>query len=113
LSFLPTELQTALNDLGDFIDAKLARLKQGSVNETERFRQALLKWCKQKFIPYDLLEGTHVTPKKLKVTFRIQKNRENGQSITLVADDMNHHICPVHTAHRISNLPARKAHRSI
>jgi hypothetical protein len=26
---------------------------------------------------------------------------------------MNHHICPVHTAHRISNLPARKAHRSI
>ena len=84
-----------------FVDAKLARLKQGSVIETERFRQALLKWCKQKFIPYDLLEGTHVMSKKLKVTFRIQKNHENGQSITLVADDMNHHICPVHTAHRI------------
>ena len=84
-----------------FVDAKLARLKQGSVIETERFRQALLKWCKQKFIPYDLLEGTHVMSKKLKVTFRIQKNHENGQSITLVADDMNHHICPVHTAHQI------------
>ena len=51
LSFLPTESRTALNDLGDFIDAKLARLK-GSVIETERFRQAqYLKRCKQKFIP--------------------------------------------------------------
>jgi hypothetical protein len=26
-------------------------------------------------------------PKKLKMTFQIQKNRQNGQSITLVADD--------------------------
>jgi hypothetical protein len=52
LSFLPTESRTALNDLGHFIDAKLARLKQGSPIETERFRQAqYLKWCKQKFIP--------------------------------------------------------------
>jgi len=31
---------------------KLARLKQGSVIETERFRQAqYLKWCKQKLFP--------------------------------------------------------------
>ena len=52
MSFLPTESRTALNDLGHFIDAKLARLKQGSAIETERFRQAqYLKWCKQKFIP--------------------------------------------------------------
>jgi hypothetical protein len=52
LSFLPTESRTAPNDLGHFIDAKLARLKQGSAIETERFRQAqYLKWCKQKFIP--------------------------------------------------------------
>jgi hypothetical protein len=263
LSFLPTESQTALNDLGDFIDTKLARLKQGSVIETERFGQAqYLKWCKQKFIPDpcgnepgyervvdcfvenliidcnprsktvlgyiqsinklfenqgllipadlsnrenltskllhaqereetiarcrspitkemfveianqacdsnpnsatsvtfdwlalgrilglrvadyaqttqsqvdayeyasgnkvfkafiptdwsffnekgrlmttdDLLEGTHVTPKKLKVTFRIQNPHENGQSITLAADDKNQHICPVRAAHRI------------
>ena len=49
----------------------------------------------------DLLEGTHVTPKKLKVTFRIQKNSENGQSITLAANDKNHHICPVRAAHQI------------
>jgi len=47
----------------------------------------------------DLLEGNHATPKKLKVTFRIQKSHENGQSITLAADDKNHHICPVRAAH--------------
>ena len=33
--------------------------------------------------------------------FRNQKNPENGQSITLAADDKNHHICPVHAAYRI------------
>ncbi len=38
----------------------------------------------------DLLEGDKAMPKKLKVTFRIQKNRENGQSITLAADDNLH-----------------------
>jgi hypothetical protein len=31
----PTKSRTALNDLGHFIDAKLARLKQGWVIETE------------------------------------------------------------------------------
>ena len=33
--------------------------------------------------------------------FRNQKNPENGQSITLAADDKNHHICPVRAAYRI------------
>ena len=47
----------------------------------------------------DLLEGDKAMPKKLKVTFRIQKNRENGQSITLAADNKNHLICPVRAAH--------------
>jgi hypothetical protein len=52
LSFLSTKSRTALNDLGHFIDAKLARLKQGLAIETDRFMQAqYLKWCKQKFIP--------------------------------------------------------------
>ena len=52
MSFLPTESKTALNDLGHFIDTKLARLKQGSAIKTERFRQAqYLKWFTQKFIP--------------------------------------------------------------
>jgi hypothetical protein len=39
--------------------------------------------------------------KKLKMTFRIQKNRQNGQSITLVADEAHQDICPVWAAHRI------------
>jgi hypothetical protein len=42
-----------------------------------------------------------IFPKKLKVTFRIQKNRQNGQSITLVADDAHPDICPVRAAYRI------------
>jgi hypothetical protein len=48
LSFLLTESRAALDDLGHFV----ARLKQGSAIETERFRQAqYLKWCKQKLVP--------------------------------------------------------------
>jgi hypothetical protein len=38
---------------------------------------------------------------KLKITFWIQKNRKNGQSITLVADDAHPDICPVRAAYRI------------
>jgi hypothetical protein len=50
--FLAAESRAALNDLGHFIDAKVARLKQCSAIETERFRQAqYLNWCKQKFVP--------------------------------------------------------------
>ena len=40
-------------------------------------------------------------PKKLKMIFRIQKNRWNGQAITLVADDNHDEICPVWGAHCI------------
>ncbi len=40
-------------------------------------------------------------PKKLTVTFWIQKNRQNGQSITLVADDAHHNICLVWAAYCI------------
>jgi hypothetical protein len=40
-------------------------------------------------------------PRKLKITFRIQKNRKNGQSITLVANDAHPDICPVSAAYRI------------
>ena len=50
--FLPAESRATLNDLGHFVDAKVARLKQGSAIETERFWQAqYLNWCKQKFVP--------------------------------------------------------------
>jgi hypothetical protein len=42
-----------------------------------------------------------VFPVKLRLTFRIQKNRRNGQSITLVADKNHPDICPVRAAYRI------------
>ncbi len=42
------------------------------------------------------------------MTFRIQKNRQNGQSITLVADNAHQDICPVQAAHRIF-LRAKKS----
>jgi hypothetical protein len=56
---------------------------------------------KGQLITIHSLEEARVTPKKLKVTFKIQKNCENRQSITLAADDKNHHICPVRAAHQI------------
>ena len=40
-------------------------------------------------------------PKKLKMIFRIQKNRQSGQAITLVAYDDHNKICPVQVAHCI------------
>jgi hypothetical protein len=50
-------------------------------------------------------------PKKLKMTFRIQKNRQNGQSITLVTNNAHQDICPVRAAHRIY-LRAKKLNQS-
>jgi hypothetical protein len=38
---------------------------------------------------------------KPKITFQIQKNRKNGQSITLVANNVHLDICPVRAAYRI------------
>jgi hypothetical protein len=37
----------------------------------------------------------------MKVIYRIQKHRQNGQSITLVSDDDHPDICPVSAAYRI------------
>jgi len=53
-----------------------------------------------------MINGTNSTKqlttlKKVKVTFRIQKNRENGQSITLKADKKHPKNCPVRSVHRI------------
>ena len=55
---------------------------------------------KGRLIRIHSLKEARITPKILKVTFKIQKNCENGQSITLAADDKNHHICPVRAAYR-------------
>ena len=48
-----------------------------------------------------LQESILEQPKKLKITFRIQKNRQNGQSISFVADDKHPAICPVRSAYKI------------
>ena len=45
------------------------------------------------------------------ITFRIQKNRQNGQSTTFVADDKHSHICPVRLAYR-TLLPAKRLGQS-
>jgi hypothetical protein len=42
------------------------------------------------------------SPKKMKKTFQIQKNRQNGQSMTLISDDNHPDICPVRAAYKIS-----------
>ncbi len=41
------------------------------------------------------------SPKKMKITFWIQKNRQNGQSIKLISDDNHLDICPVQAAYKI------------
>jgi hypothetical protein len=83
----------ALGRILGFWVAEYAQITQSQVDEYE---YASGKKVIKAFIPSDWsfynkkgrlitkhsLEDTHVTPKKLKVTFRIQKNRENGQSIT-------------------------------
>ncbi len=50
--FLPAESRAVLGDLGNLVEAKIARLKQGASLETTRFGQAqFIKWCNQKLIP--------------------------------------------------------------
>ncbi len=50
--FLPAKSRAVLGDLGNLVEAKIARLKQGASLETTRFRQAqFIKWCYQKLIP--------------------------------------------------------------
>jgi hypothetical protein len=52
LLFLPAEARAALDDLGNLVYAKIARLKQGASLETTRFMQSqFIKWCNQKLIP--------------------------------------------------------------
>ncbi len=48
-----------------------------------------------------LVTGSIEIPKKLKMTFWIQKNRQSSKSISLVADDNHKDICPVWATHCI------------
>jgi hypothetical protein len=41
------------------------------------------------------------SPKKMKITFWIQKNRQNNQLITLISEDSHPDICQVRSAYKI------------
>jgi hypothetical protein len=79
------------------------------------------KWVTKAFLPTDWIfydknnriirkhpsGGAITIQKKMKVTFRIQKNGQNGQSITIVSDDNHPNLCPVRAAYKIF-LQARR-----
>ena len=46
-------------------------------------------------------QTNNIVPHRVKLLFRIQKNRQNGQTLTIVADDNHVDICPVRAAYRI------------
>lgn len=46
-------------------------------------------------------QTNNIVPHRVKLLFRIQKNRQNGQTLTIVADDNHVDICPVRAAYSI------------
>ena len=56
---------------------------------------------------FDLTHKSESLVKKLQVTWRIQKNRQNGQAITVSADDEHPRICPVRAALRMAHRARR------
>jgi hypothetical protein len=60
---------------------------------------------------HPLTSSEQVFPARLIVTYWIQKNRQNGQCITLVADNDHPDICPVRAAYRIF-LHAKRLNQS-
>jgi hypothetical protein len=50
---------------------------------------------------HPLTSLVQVFPARIKVNYQIQKNRQNGQCITLVTDNNHPDICPVQAAYRI------------
>jgi hypothetical protein len=67
---------------------------------------------KRRLMTEHSLDGLADLRTKMKMTFRIQKNRQNGQSITFVADDKHPNICPVRAAYRIF-LRAKRLGQSV
>jgi hypothetical protein len=57
--------------------------------------------AKWHFVTLHSLDGSGDPPKKLKIQFRIQKNRQNEQTITFATDNKHPHIFPVRLAYRI------------
>ena len=80
------------------------------VHEYPSGKQVIKAFTPSDWIIYDksnaIISETNIADQltllqKVKVTFRIQKNRENGQSITLKADNKHPEICPVKAVCRI------------
>ena len=89
---------------------RCAEYAQKTQTNLEEHKYPLGKHVIKAFVPSDwkfynskgrLIIDPMEVPKKMKMTFQIQKNRQNGQSIMLVADDTHPDICPVRAAHRI------------
>ena len=87
--------------LGRVAGFRVAEYAQTTQNKVDEFEYASGNRVIKAFIPPDWqfynkkgrlmtvhsLDGLTDPPTKMKMTFRIQKNRQNGQSITFVADD--------------------------
>jgi len=54
---------------------------------------SIFKNEKGRLIKIHALDGNTVAPSEVKITFRIQKNRQNGQAITIAADNDYPTIC--------------------
>ena len=94
---------------------RVAEYAQTTQNKVDEFDYATGNQVIKAFIPPDWqfynkkgrlmtvhsLVGLPDLPTKMKMTFRIQNYRQNGQSITFVADDKHPNICPVRAAYRI------------
>jgi len=83
---------------------------QKTQTNVDKHKYALGRHVTKAFVPSDwkfynskdrLITNPMEIPTKLKMTFRIQKNRQNSQSITLVSDDDHMNICPIRAAYHI------------
>jgi hypothetical protein len=101
--------------LGRVVGFQVAEYAQTTQNEIDAYEYASGNKATKAFVSSDWkfyddngclmrvhsLDGLADPPKKMKLTFRIQKNRQNSQSITFAANDKHPHICLVRTAYQI------------
>ena len=94
---------------------RVSEYAQKTQNNVDEFEYASGRKVIKAFIPSDWrfydasgrlmtihsLSGLSKVPTRLRITFRIQKNRKNGQKITFASDNKHPHICPVRSAYRI------------
>jgi hypothetical protein len=94
---------------------RVSEYTQKTQTKVDQFDYALGNKVVKAFIPSDWqfynasgclmmihsLNGLAKVPKWLRITFRIQKSRKNGQKITFTADDKHPRIFPVRSAYQI------------